>query len=147
MKGWLLDTNVLSELRKPKPNSKLLSWLGAQAPQHTFVSTIALAEIALGIEMQTDPNLRENLSHWLEDRIRPAFEGRTIEVGEGELVTWRLMAMDIAKRRTSVPEPDLLIAAVARHNKLAVATRNAKDFVETGVSVVNPFTGERFNVA
>ena len=88
------------------------------------ISTICLAEIEVGIELQPDPNLRVELAAWLSDIVRPLFEGRIIPVSVGELVTWRLMGIRLSKTKRTIPEPDLLLAATARHHGLVIASRN-----------------------
>jgi predicted nucleic acid-binding protein len=68
--GWLLDTNILSELRKPKPETKVVSFIAAQPLESLYVSTITLAEIRFGIELLPDPTRRSELSDWLARKVR-----------------------------------------------------------------------------
>lgn len=73
MNGWLLDTNVVSELRKTRPNRRVKEWSDAQAPDAFYLSTITIAEIRFGIECQTDTPFRQDLEDWLAHRLRPWF--------------------------------------------------------------------------
>ena len=82
MTGWLLDTNVLSELRKPKPEPKVLAFVASLQLDATFVSSVTLAEIRFGIELIADVHRRVALSDWLALKIRPMFEQRVLPVSE-----------------------------------------------------------------
>ena len=73
MNGWLLDTNVVSELRKKRPYSRVKAWSDAQAADSLFLSSVTLAEIRYGIERQPDLKFRNELARWLNDRLRPWF--------------------------------------------------------------------------
>lgn len=147
MNGWLLDANVVSELRKPKPSKQVLDWMRATGSSKLFLSSITFAEIRFGIEIQNDPDLRSRLAIWLDTVIRPMFEGRVVEVNEDVLLEWRLMGEALAKQKRTVPEPDLLLSAIARHHRLNMVSRDIKHIKMTGIPVLNPWTGERFNGA
>ena len=82
MTGWLLDTNVLSELRKPKPEPKVLAFVASLQLDATFVSSVTLAEIRFGIELIANVHRRAALSDWLALKIRPMFEQRVLPVSE-----------------------------------------------------------------
>ena len=81
MNGWLLDTNVLSELRKPKPNQKVVHFVKKQSLDSLYVSAVTFAEIRFGIEVVADPGRRLKLFDWLTHRVRPMFEGRVLRSG------------------------------------------------------------------
>ncbi len=91
MNGWLLDTNVVSELRKTRPNRRVKEWSDAQAADAFFLSIITIAEIRFGIERQTDPRFRQELEDWLAHRLRPWFAGRILPVDEEVILEWRRM--------------------------------------------------------
>ena len=76
MSGWLLDTNVISELRRPRPNARVRAFVAHQALEALFVSTVTFAEIRYGIEMVDDAIRRAELNDWLTDKVRPMFEQR-----------------------------------------------------------------------
>ena len=147
MTGWILDTNIVSELRKPHPSKPLLDWMRTTGSENLFLSAITFAEIRYGIEIQHDPDLRSRLAIWLDTVIRPTFEGRIVIIDEDVLLDWRLLGKVLSKQKRTVPEPDLLLCAVARHNRMNIASRDIKHIKASGVPVLNPWTGERFNGA
>lgn len=147
MNGWLLDTNVVSELRKPKPSKLVLDWIRATGSSKLFLSSITFAEIRFGIEMQHDPDLRSRLSIWLDTVVRPMFEGRVVEVNEDVPLEWQLMGEALARQKRTVQEPDLLLSAITRHYRLNMVSRDIKHIKATGIPVLNPWTGERFSGA
>ena len=101
MTGWLLDTNILSELRRPKPQPKVLAFIAAQPLDTLFVSTVTLAEIRFGIELTTDVTRRAELSDWLVHKVRPMFAQRIIPVSEDVMFKWRLLVEE--GRRADIP--------------------------------------------
>lgn len=140
MSGWLLDTNVLSELRKPRCVPAVRAWVEAQPPTRLHVSSITFAEIRYGIGRLTpEQPLRDELLAWLDMTLRPWFAGRVLELSEEALLTWRTMVEEGRQMRHSFGEPDLMIAAIARTRGLGVATRNVGHFSRTGVPVLNPW--------
>ena len=78
MTGWLLDTNVLSELRRPKPVRKVVAFVSAQPLDLLYISVVTLAEIRFGIELAAEATHRATLKDWLAHRVRPMFEGRVL---------------------------------------------------------------------
>lgn len=139
MIAWLLDTNVLSELRRPKPNRKVLSFVAAQPLDCLYVSTVTLAEIRFGIELQTDAGLRADLGNWLTHKVRPMFEERVLPVSEDVVFKWRLLVEDGRKAGHTFSQPDLFIAATALHHGLTVATRDVTDYTKARAAVFNPW--------
>lgn len=143
MTGWLLDTNVLSELRRPRPEAKVVDFIASQSLDLLFVSTVTLAEIRFGIEMVTDPTRRLDLNEWLTHRVRPMFEGRTLPVGEDVMFKWRLLVEDGRKAGHTFSQPDLIIAATGLHHGLIVVTRDTGDYARARVPVFNPWLEDR----
>ena len=139
MNGYLLDTNVVSELRKAKPDPNAKAWSDAQLPHRLYLSTITLAEIRYGIERRRDDGLQAELDDWLERQLRPWFADRILAITEEVLLEWRRMVESGRKRGVVFSHPDILIAATARLHGLTVCTRDERGFRETGVAVVNPF--------
>ena len=140
MNGWLLDTNVVSELRKARPNRRVKAWSDAQAADSFFLSSVTLAEIRFGIECQADSVLREELEVWLAHRLRPWFGGRILPLDEEVILEWRRMVERGRARKITFSQPDLFIAATAQVHALTVCTRNEKDFRGTDVQVFNPWS-------
>lgn len=139
MISWLLDTNVLSEVRRPRPNRRVVEFVSDTSSERVFVSVVSFAEIRFGLEVLADAAKRADLRNWLDHQLRPTFEGRIIEVSEDVLLQSRLLAERGRKRRKTYPFPDILIAATALQHGLTVATRNVADFDVMGVPSFNPW--------
>ena len=140
MTGWLLDTNILSELRRKAPAPGVVEFV-SNAPLHQLhVSTVTFAEIRYGIELLDDPERRAKLTHWLDHRLRPMFEGRILAVCEDTLLQWRLIIESGRKRGHTFSHPDVLIAASAALHGLTVVSRDVADFEAAGVAVIDPWS-------
>jgi len=137
--GWLLDTNVLSELRRPKPDRKVVAFIAAQPLELLYVSAVTLAEIRFGIEVVTDATKRAELNDWLAHKVRPMFEQRVLPVTEEIMFKWRLLVEDGRKAGYTFSQPDLIIAATAFHHDLTVVTRNVSDYERVRARVFNPW--------
>jgi len=137
--GWLLDTNVLSELRRKRPEPAVERFVAEQPLNNLYVSEVTLAEIRFGIELIADPERRAELYHWLDQRLRPVFDRRVLPVTEDILLQWRIMSEAGCKRGHTFSHPDILIAATAAQHGLSVVTRNAGEFVAAGILVFNPW--------
>ena len=139
MKGWLLDTNVISELRKQNCHPAVKAWSDRQPPQSFHLSTVTMAEIRFGIERVEDRVFRQELIQWLENTLRPWFSDRLLPVDEAVILEWRWMVERGRKQNYTFSQPDLFIAAIASVNDLCVVTRNVEDFEKAEVPVFNPF--------
>jgi hypothetical protein len=142
VKRWLLDTNVISELRKPHCDTAVRRWSEAQAPELLHLSRITIAEIRFGIEQHASGRFRQQLETWLDEELRPWFGERILEVDEEVILAWRRMVQRGRAIGHTFSQPDLFIAATAAVAGLAVVTRNVGDFALAGVPVLNPWTGE-----
>jgi hypothetical protein len=138
--SWLLDTNILSELRRPQPEPKVVAFVGRQPLERLYVSEVTFAEFRFGIELLDDPARRAELQDWLAHRIRPMFEQRTLPVSEDVMFKWRLLVETGRKARHTFSQPDLIIAATALLHGLTVVTRDRSDYDRAGVPVLNPWT-------
>ena len=139
MTGWLLDTNILSELRRPKPERKVLTFIAAQPLDLLYVSSATLAEIRFGIELVSDASRRAELNDWLAHKMRPMFEQRVLEITEDIMFKWRLLVEDGRKAGHTFSQPDLIIAATGLHHGLTIVTRNASDYARTRCALLNPW--------
>ena len=140
MTDWLLDTNILSELRRPKPEPKVLAFVAAQPLERLFVSTVTFAEIRFGIELIGEPNRRAELTDWLTHKLRPMFEQRVLAISEDVMFKWRLLVEEGRKAGHTFSQPDLIIAATALQHGLTVVSRDITHFIPAGVPVFNPWT-------
>jgi predicted nucleic acid-binding protein len=135
---YLLDTNVVSELRKPKPHGAVLQWIQDIPDVDLHISAVTLGEIQAGIELtreQDEPKAVE-LEQWLE------LVSGSFNVVPMDALTFRVWARLMHKTSDTLYE-DAMIAATAKVHKLVVVTRNVMDFKGFGVSVLNPFTSAR----
>jgi len=139
MTGWLLDTNILSELRRPKPEPKVVQFIAGQPLDLLFISAVTLAEIRFGIELVPDLTRRAELNDWLIHKIRPMFEGRVLPISEDVMFKWRLLVEDGRKAGHTFSQPDLIIAATGVHYGLTIVTRNTDDYARTRVALFNPW--------
>ena len=139
MTGWLLDTNVRSELRRPKPERRVLAFVAAQPLELLHVSIVTLAEIRFGIENVSDANRRAELGEWLAHKLRPMFDGRVLPVSEDIIFKWRLLVEEGRKAGHTLSQADLIIAATALDHGLRVVSRDTADYVKTRVSLFNPW--------
>jgi predicted nucleic acid-binding protein len=140
LRGWLLDTNVLSELRRPRPDAQVVAFVAAQPVPSLYVSTATMAEIRFGIELIADFARRTDLHAWLTHTLRPLFEGRVVPITEDVLVRWRQLVEAGRKRGHTYSEPDVLIAASALVEQLVVVTRDVRQFAATRAPVLDPWT-------
>ena len=139
MTGWLLDTNVLSELRRRKPERKVAAFIAAQPLESLYVSVVTFAEIRFGIERVSDAGRRAELGDWLAHRVRPMFEQRVLAISEDVMFKWRLLVEEGRKLRHTYSQPDLIIAATALDHGLTVVSRDVSDDRRARVPVVNPW--------
>ena len=142
MKNFLLNTNILSELRRPRPEPKVVAFVSAQPLESLFVSAVTFAEIRFGIELVADVHKRTALHEWLQQQLRPMFENRVLPISEDVMFKWRLLVETGRKLGHTFPQPDLIIAATALHHGLAVVTRDIGGYEKAGVPLVNPWLGD-----
>ena len=142
MNGWLLDTNVISELRRSRPEARVVAFVAAQPLEKLFVSAVTFAEIRYGIEMVSDPIRRTELNDWLAHKVRPMFDQRVLAVSEDVLFKWRLLVEDGRKAGHTFSQPDLIIAATALQHGLTVVTRDTADYSRARVPLFNPWVDD-----
>lgn len=136
--SYLLDTNVLSELKRKTPHAGLVAWLESKPSSTLYLSVLTLGEIRKGINALDDVNRRQRLSDWLEAELPVFFIGRILPVTVATADHWgKLMAT--AKR--PLPAIDSLLAATAIEHNLTLVTRNTKDFIDLPVTLFNPWEG------
>jgi len=137
--AWLLDTNILSELRRPKPEQKVVAFVAGCPLDQLYISAVTLAEIRFGIELVGEPNRRADLNDWLTNKVRPMFGERVLQITEDIMLKWRLLVEEGRKTGHTFSQPDLIIAATAIHHGLTLVTRDRSDYDKTRVPVINPW--------
>jgi predicted nucleic acid-binding protein len=139
LSGYLLDTNVISELVKPRPDTRVVDFVEKQNLADLFLSEVTLAEIRFGIAKLEDALKRERLHDFLAD-VRAQFRGRVLPVSEDVVYRWRLL-VDHGRQvlNYTFSQPDLFIVATAMEHGLIVVTRDTHDFEKAGVALINPW--------
>lgn len=146
MTGWLLDTNVVSEWVKPKPDLRVMEFLRSHPKNSLWISSVTLAELKRGIGSLNQSTRKLALAGWLQNEFLQVFSGQILYLDDSALEAV-LELVDIGNKRRFAPRiADTLIAATAIARGLTVVTRNVRDFHQLGVPVLNPFTGESFNL-
>ena len=134
--SYLIDTNVISELRRKTPSPGVVDWFEGRPSSTLFLSVLTMGEIRKGIEAISDVGRRQALADWLETELTTFFTGRILNVDVDVADRWgRLVA--VAGR--PLPAIDSLLAATALEHDLVLVTRNTKDFESLGVSLINPW--------
>lgn len=137
--AWLLDTNILSEIRRLKPEPKVLAFIAGRPLEQLYISTVTLAELRFGIELLSQGSRRDELNHWLTQTIRPMFDQRVLPITEDIMFRWRVLVEEGRKAGHTYSQPDLIIAATALHHGLTVVTRDRGDFEKARVPALNPW--------
>ena len=138
--SFLLDTNVVSEWTKPRPNPGLVAWLARVDENEVFLSVVTFAELRRGIERLPGGARRRRLDEWLRGELPLQFESRIVGIDGAIADEWgRLVARREARGR-AIQAMDALIAATAQVHGLTLVTRNTADFDESVESLLNPWT-------
>ena len=139
MSGFLLDTNLISELVRPKPAPKVTAWIDATDESLLYLSVLTLGEIHKGIASLRDTSRRVALEAWLDSDLVLRFANRILPIDQAVADRWGRIAAQVAATRSSLPVIDGLLAATAMQHNLTLVTRNTKDVATTGVPVLNPW--------
>jgi len=135
----LLDTNVVSEVMKTQPAEAVVAWLNGQDSERLYVSAVTIGEITHGLRILPDGKRRSGLRERFERFVVLAFDQRVLAYEESAARVYGELMGDRKELGLSMSVPDGQIAAIARLNHLAVATRNVLDFEHCGIDVLNPF--------
>ena len=140
MSGFLLDTNVISELVKPKPEPRVTTWIDSIDEDLLYLSVLTLGEIRRGIASLRDAQRRVILEAWLDSDLIFRFAERILPIDGAVADRWGRLAADAASAKSPLPVIDGLLAATALDHNLTYVTRNTKDVAVTRVSVFNPWS-------
>ncbi|MCX7093201.1 MAG: type II toxin-antitoxin system VapC family toxin [Methylobacter sp.] len=132
--NYLLDTNVISELKRPKPNGQIVDWFATADKESLYLSVLTLGEIRKGIDKLDDGQKKQALSGWLEKELPLWFDSRLLVVDAGVADCWGKLQAQINR---PLPAIDSLLAATALHHNLCLVTRNVSDFDYPGLTVLN----------
>lgn len=135
--SYLLDTNVLSELRRKIPAANVVNWFAKRPASTLFLSVLTLGELRKGIEGAIDAERRMVLLDWLETELPAFFIGRILPVDTHVADRWGRM---MAAAGRPIPAIDSLIGATAAHHGLSLVTRNVRDYANLEVDIINPWT-------
>ncbi len=137
---YLIDTCVISEFVKRKPNDYVRNWFNQQQESHTFISAISIAEIKKGIYKIKPSQLERalKLQNWL-DRLELSFSQRVLPINNDVLEQWAQLSASMERLGNTLAVMDSLIAATAHHYDLTIATRNVNDFNALSLKIINPF--------
>jgi hypothetical protein len=131
---YLLDTNVISELKRPKPNKQVLNWFATVTKESLYLSVLTLGEIRKGIEKLPDGQRKQALSSWLEKDIPLWFDSRLLLIDAEVADCWGKLQ---ARTNRPLPAIDSLLAATALHHDLCLVTRNVSDFDYPDLTILN----------
>jgi len=139
--NYLLDTNVISEWVKPRPEPNVVEWLADADDDRMSLSVITFAEIRLGVEQLPTGRRRDALKAWLEDELPMRFEGRILTVDVAVADAWGTIMARSGEMGISLGVMDAFFAATAQAHNLTLVTRNTKHFDSVGIALLNPWIG------
>ncbi len=135
----ILDTNVVSEPLRPRPNREVLDWLDRQSPETLYLTTINIAELWTGIEILPAGKRRTQLQNLMSTDVLPLFENRVLSFDEEAALAFARVAAKAQAAGNRIDFADCAIAAIATARGFMLATRNTKDFKGSGVELLNPW--------
>jgi toxin FitB len=139
MNGYLLDTNVISEFSKKKPDERVRKWVDAQNEATLYLSVLTFGEIRKGITLLPQAKKRTELEKWLQTELPARFKDRLLPVTDGIAQIWGSMAAQAEMQGIPLSAIDGLLGATAANHDLTVATRNLPDFRGCNVPLINPW--------
>jgi predicted nucleic acid-binding protein len=137
--NYLIDTCVISELAKKKPNQRISAWISGVEESKLFLSVLTIGELLKGIEKLPDGGRRETLLQWVNEDLQERFNGRIAIFDLHAAAVWAKIQADAEMAGKVMPVMDSMIAATAIANGLAVATRNISDMEASGAVLINPW--------
>jgi len=138
---YLLDTNVLTEPAKPRPDPRVVAWLQAQPPLDLALSVLTLGEVQKGVSLLAAGTRRDVLESWLRTDLPRQFMGRILPVDEQAALEWGRLAAEGRSAGRELPVIDGLLLATCAAHDLTLVTRNERDCGNRGVPILNPWAG------
>lgn len=139
MSGFLLDTNVISELVKPRPEPAVAHWVESVDQEILYLSVLTLGEIRKGIASLRSTTRRASLEAWLDADLVLRFAGRILVIDQDVADRWGQLSAAAVIAKKQLPVIDGLLAATAIQYNLTLVTRNTKDLIATGIPLYNPW--------
>lgn len=139
---FLLDTNLLSETRKPRPDNGVRSWIAAQPPEELAISVLSLGEIRRRVVLHRGGRRKEMLRWWLSEDLPHTYKGRLIAVDDAIALEWGRVSAEAMNRGRTIPDADGLLVATAIVLNLTLVTRNERHCAGWGAPLINPWSGE-----
>ncbi len=139
MSGFLLDTNVPSELIRPQPEPRVKTWVAAQTLDTLFISAVSFGELRKGIVLRSPGKRKTELEVWLETDLPVLFSGRILPLTRSTAERWGVLEGHRQLMGRILHVPDGQIAATALEHGLTLVTRNVSDFSDLGLEILNPW--------
>ena len=139
MSGFLVDTNVLSEAVRTKPEPRVLDWIGAVDETLLYLSVLTLGEIRRGLALLPQGRRRTRIEAWIDVEVQSRFAGRILPITSAVAARWGLLAAEAKKDGRALATIDGLLAATALEHNITVVTRNVRDYRDTHVLLLNPW--------
>jgi len=136
---YLLDTCVISDLVKTKPNKKVVSWITKNGESNFYLSSLTFGELYKGVSKLSDSRRTKKLSQWIEQDLKERFAGRILDIDLPVAKTWGEIQGTSELSGSPMPAIDSLIAATALTHDLTVVTRNITDMQQSGATLLNPW--------
>jgi len=135
----LLDTNIISETMRPKPEQRVLAWFEAQNPSDLFLASLTIGELLRGARKVKEQERREHFEKWIENDLTMQFEDRILPFDGAAARIWGKLMGDGDRVGRTPSAADAQIAAVTIHGGLTLVTRNVKDFENFDLKLLNPW--------
>lgn len=139
--SYLLDTNVISEPKRPQPDARVIQWLAGVDENQTYLSVLTIGEMKKGVEKLPSSQNRARVQNYLE-KTRNRFGGRILPITDRTFLVWGKMIADFEKKGVVRPALDSLLEATALEHDLILVTRNIRNFQGSAVTILNPWEDE-----
>jgi tRNA(fMet)-specific endonuclease VapC len=136
---YILDTNIISELVKKKPNRRVAAWIDDLDADSVYLSVLSIGEVCKGIERLPPSSRKEQLTNWLHDYLLIRFSDNTFNVDTDVMLTWGKLIASMQASGATMSTIDSIIAATAIHYHCTLVTRNVNHFLSAAVAVLNPW--------
>jgi len=137
--NYLLDTCILSELIKTKPDKRVIKWVSSVPEERLYLSVLTLGELQKGIVKLGTGERQNRLLRWLDEDVRQRFEGKILSVDEETMMLWGKLAGEAERKGKPLPLLDIILASSAIVNHMTFVIRNISDVQGLGVEILNPW--------